>query len=56
MRQRLEIETKSFQGSVVEVCALSASELHHRKGCETLWLALAVSIDEAIPKSCALPI
>lgn len=43
MRQRLEIEKKAFQGSAVEVCALSVSELHHRKGCETLWITLAVS-------------
>lgn len=43
MRQRLGIEKKAFQGSVVEVCALSVSELHRRKGCETLWLALDVS-------------
>lgn len=43
MRQRLGIEKKAFQGSAVEVCALSVSELHRRKGCETLWLALDVS-------------
>lgn len=42
MRQRLGIEKKAFQGGVVEVCALSVSELHHRKRCETLWLTLAV--------------
>lgn len=43
MRKRLGIEKKAFQGSVVEVCVLSVSELLHRKRCETLWLTLAVS-------------